>query len=140
MKVCAVELKANDAIVCILSQDQGLFDIPDCRVQKLSIADAGDSEQLKKFQFTFAKLVEDYKIGQVVIRTRPMKGKFAGGATGFKLGAALQLIEDLEVVLLSPTEIKASLKNTPIAIDFRDTGLKQYQETAFTTAFAYLNQ
>lgn len=73
MKVCGVELKANDAIISLMSLENGLYALLDCRVKKLSINDAGDGEQLKKFQFDFAKLMADYQIEHVVIRERMKK-------------------------------------------------------------------
>lgn len=135
MKVCGVELKGNDAVICLMSLTDGLYTLLDCRVKKLSINDAGDSEQLKKFQFDFEKLMEDYQIEHVVIRERMKKGKFAGGAVGFKLEAAIQLSKDLNVSLLTPAKIKEIFKKSQV---FEETGLKQFQEQAFMTAFAYL--
>ena len=140
MKVCGVELKGNDAIVCMLELDRGLFNIPDCRVQKVSIKDVTDTQQLRHFQFTFAKLMSDYQIDKVVIKERLMRGKFAGGAAGFKLEAALQLAESLNVELISAADIKQILKTTELTIEFEQTGLKKFQEHAFTTAFAYLSK
>jgi hypothetical protein len=64
------------------------------------------------------------------------KGKFAGGAISFKLEAALQLMANLEVRLLTPSEIKATLAENPLVIPFADTGLKGFQEGAFTVAYA----
>ena len=138
MRVCGVELKGNDAIICIMSKANSLYDIPQTRVQKVSIENAGDAEQVRKFQFTFAKLMEDYQIDTVVIKGRALKGKFSGGPVGFKLEAAIQLIEVLEVEILAGSFIKKTIAKSQIDIDFRDTGLKQYQEQAFTTVFAYL--
>ncbi|MEW6982153.1 DUF3010 family protein [Colwelliaceae bacterium 6471] len=138
MRVCGVELKGNDAIICIMTKENGLYDIPHVRVQKLSIVDAGDAEQVKKFQFAFAKLMEDYKIDTVVIKGRALKGKFAGGPVGFKLEAAIQLIDALNVEIVSGSFVKKALAKTQIDIDFRDTGLKKFQEHAFETVFAYL--
>lgn len=138
MKVCGVELKGNDAVITLLNFEFGLFDLPDCRVRKLSINDADSVEQLRDFQFTFAKLMQDYKIDRVVIRKRAHKGKFAGGAVGFKLEAAIQLVEGVQVDLMSPTDVKEQLKHTPLPVNFKDTGLKQFQENAFTTGYAYL--
>ena len=137
MKVCGVELKGNDAVICLMSLTDGLYNLHECRVKKLEIRDATDTEQLKKFQFDFAKLMADYQIDRVVIRERMTKGKFAGGAVGFKLEAALQL-SDLDVTLLSPGTVKETLKNSRVPMNFKDTGLKQFQEQAFMTAFAYL--
>jgi hypothetical protein len=138
MKVCGVELKGNDAIVCIMALENGLYDIPRTRVQKISIESIGDSEQMKKFQFTFAKLMTDYGVESVAIKGRALKGKFSGGPVGFKLEAAIQLIDDLSVEIISSSVIKTALAKSQVSIDFRDTGLKQYQEQAFNSAFAYM--
>lgn len=140
MKVCGVELKGNDAIICIMSLTDGLFAIHECRVKKLSIADSADSEQLQKFQFDFAKLMEDYQVEHVVIRERMTRGKFAGGSTGFKLEAAIQLSQNLNVSLLKPAEIKEIMKHSHLQINFDDTGLKQFQEASFMTALSYLER
>jgi len=140
MKICGVELKGNDAIVCIMSRENGLYDIPHLRVQKIAIVDAGDAEQVRGFQFAFSKLMEDYKVDKVVIRGRALKGKFAGGPVGFKLEAAIQLIENLSVEIIAGSAVKKSLSRSQVDIDFRDTGLKQYQQNAFETVFSYFEQ
>ena len=140
MKICGVELKGNDAIICIMSRENGLYDIPQIRVQKISLVDAGDAEQVQHFQFTFAKLMADYKVEKVVIRGRALKGKFSGGPVGFKLEAAIQLIKELSVEIVSGSTVKKTLAKSQVDIDFRDTGLKQYQETAFDTVFSYFEQ
>lgn len=138
MKVCGVELKANDAIICLISYQNGLYTLLDCRVKKLTISDVTSTEMLKKFQFDFAKLMADYQVDHVVIKERLMKGKFAGGAVSFKLESAIQLIDKPNVSLLSSSQIKQILKQSHIYMPFKETGLKQFQEEAFNTAFAYL--
>jgi len=140
MKVCGVELKANDAIICILSLTNGLFATHECRVKRFSIPNVADAEELKKFQFDFAKLMEDYQVDHVVIRERMTRGKFAGGAAGFKLEAAIQLSETLNVSLLSSAQSKEIMKASHLQMNFSDTGLKQFQETAFMTALSYLER
>lgn len=137
MKVCGIDIKSNEATICLLSLIDGLFHIPDCRSRRLTLADTS-AKGLKSFQSTFAKLVADYKIDAVIIRQRQSKGKFAGSAIGFKLEAAIELIDGLDVVVFSPTDIKESLRRNPIAVPFAETGLKQFQEPAFTTAYAWL--
>jgi len=74
----------------------------------------------------------------VVIKGRALKGKFAGGPVSFKMEAAIQLIKDLPVEIIAGTVIKKALTRSQVNIDFRDTGLKQYQEQAFNTVFAVL--
>jgi len=138
MRACGVEIKGNDAIICVMSKENNLYDVPHTRVQKLSLENAGNAEEVQKFQFTFEKLMEDYQITHIYIRGRALKGKFAGGPVGFKLEAAIQLISALTVEIVTGTFVKKSLAKSQIDIDFRDTGLKQYQEQAFSTVFASL--
>ena len=92
MRVCGVELAGNDANIALMNLENGLIQLPDCRTRKLSLQKAATAHELKYFQKSFAQLVQDYKIETIVIRQRPMKGKFAGGAIGFKLEAALELL------------------------------------------------
>ena len=138
MRVCGVELKGNDAIICMMELSNGLYSLIEPRATKLTIKNATDSELLKKFQFDFAKLMQDYKIDHVVIKERLTKGKFAGGAVGFKLEASIQLIDEFSASLLSGSKIKEIMKKSQLDIDYRDMDLKQFQEAAFMTALAYL--
>ncbi len=140
MRVCGVELSGNDAVICIMELDSGNFSLPECRVKRISIENAKETEEIKKFQFTFNKLMTDYNVKNIIIKERLTRGKFAGGAVGFKLEAAIQLSPYLEVSLLSSADIKAIQKTVHFADNFADTGLKKFQEQAFITAFAYLNK
>lgn len=137
MKVCGVELKSSEAVICLLAKSGGLFDIADCRVRRLPLEE-NNQPGLKAFQFAFVKLMEDYKVEKVVIKERLMKGKFAGSAIGFKLEAAIQLADGLDVDIVSPAEIKQAVKKNPLTIQFAETGLKNFQEAAFMAAYASL--
>ena len=138
MKVCGVELKGNDAVICLMLFEDGLYTLPECRAKKISISDAMDKQQLQKFQFDFAKLMADYQVDHVVIKERMTRGKFAGGSVSFKLEASIQLIDNLNVTLISTAKIKETLKNSDTSMNFNDTGLKQFQEQAFMTGFSYI--
>ncbi|GAC15512.1 DUF3010 family protein [Aliiglaciecola lipolytica] len=138
MRICGVEMKGSEANLCLLSLENDVFHIPDCRARKLTFPKNDSTEDVREFQFAFKKLMEDYKVDAVAIRERPTKGKFAGSAAGFKMEAAIQLIEKLNVTVLTPTHIKEILKRNPIPVAFSETGLKMFQEVAFSTAFASL--
>ncbi|HIF9120297.1 TPA: DUF3010 family protein [Photobacterium damselae] len=140
MKICAVELRSNEAVICLLTLEQGVFGIPECRTQKFIMDDAWDKQKMRDFQFAFKKLLEDYQVDKVVIRSRETRGKFAGSAIGFKLETAIQLIDGLDVSFMSNSDIKQKLKRNPMMIEFRATGLRQFQEAAFTTAYAFLSK
>ena len=137
MTVCGVELTGSDAVVCLLNMDRGQFNLPECKVRKLSLPKNHSREDLKRFQAAFAELMAEYGVTRVAIKERMPKGKFAGGAISFKLEAAIQLITDTEltVTLLPPALIKSTLASNPLPIAFADTGLKVFQETAFITAY-----
>jgi len=135
MKICGVELTANDAVVCLLQLEKQHFNLPDCRVRKLTLPKEHTREDLQQFQKAFAQLMSDYGVKKVAIKERPLKGKFAGGAIGFKLESAIQLIPSLEVVTLSAADIKLALSESRLPISFAETGLKVFQETAFTAAY-----
>lgn len=138
MRVCGVEIKSNEAIICLLSKKDGLFDLPDCRQVRFQLVKDQDAESMRKFQFTFKKFIEDYKVEHIVIKERAQRGKFAGAAVGFKIEAAMQLIETVDVSILSATEQKETIKRNPMPVEFADTGLKKFQETAFIAAYAFL--
>lgn len=135
MRICGVELKANDANLCLLHQEGQLFDIPDCRSRRFSLPKVHSQSDLKYFHSSFEKLMQDYKVDKIVIRERMTKGKFAGGSVSFKLEAAIQLL-DYPVAILPPAQIKTTLKDHPLVVSFEDTGLKAFQELAFLTAYA----
>ena len=136
MRICGVEIKGTEAVICILHYQDGLFTIPDCRARKVEYNKQNRSSDLRYFQSTFAKLAEDYKVDKVIIKERPTKGKFAGGGLGFKMEAAIQLIDDLDVELINATLLKASLKKNPVTVSFNETGLKIFQQSAFEVAYA----
>lgn len=136
MIICGIKLSANDAVICLLDLENKQFNLPDCRVRKLSLPKDHTREELQKFQFAFAKLMTDYRVDKVAIKERMTKGKFAGGAISFKLESAIQLIEDIDVDLLSSAQIKSALSDNPLPVSFSDTGLKVFQEAAFKTAYA----
>ena len=136
MKICGIEIKGSETVICLLSYKDGLFSIPDCRVRKIEYSKQNKTTDIRYFQSTFAKLAQDYKIDKVVIKERPLKGKFAGGALGFKMESAIQLIQELDVELMSATELKASLKRNPVTVAFAETGLKIFQQQAFEVAYA----
>ena len=136
MKICGVDLTGNDAVIGLLFLESQQFNIPECRVRKLTLPKDHTREDLQHFQFTFAKLMSDYKVDRVAIRERAPKGKFAGGAISFKLEAAIQLIADIDVEVLTPKDIKSAQKDNKLPISFEDTGLKEFQKDAFIVAYA----
>ncbi|ASJ73312.1 DUF3010 family protein [Granulosicoccus antarcticus] len=136
MRICGVDLTGSEAVICLLVKGNGDFNLPECRVRKLVLKKGHTREDLRQFQLDFAGLMSEYSVDKVVIRERMPKGKFAGGAISFKLEAALQLIPDLDVTLMQPSQINSVLAENPAGIKFSETELKIFQEVAFKTAYA----
>ena len=139
MRICGVELKGAEAIICLLDHDNGAFNVPDCRQRSFSVSQSQTTQSTRDFQFAFAKLIEDYKIEAVVIIERMQKGKFAGSATSFKLEAAIQLL-DLPVNMLTTTQMKEMIKRNPLDVSIEDLSLKKFQQHAFSVAYAQQNR
>jgi len=54
----------------------------------------------------------------------------------FKMEAAIQRKEEANVQLLHAQALKAALKENPLPVEFSSTGLKNFQEGAFLSAYA----
>ncbi|MDP2562407.1 DUF3010 family protein [Psychrobium sp. 1_MG-2023] len=139
MRICAVDLKDNHANICIMQKDNDVFDIPDCRQQRLTAQKVNEVEDLLAFQFAFKKLMEDYQVDRVIIAERISNGKHAAKMSTFKLEAVLQVCAELTVELIPQTVEKQWLKRCAPPVEFKYTGLKPFQEKAFLTAYAYLS-
>jgi len=140
MITCGIEIKGSEVILCLLSKQDGLFQIAYCRQTRHTLNNPNERESVRKFQFMLKKLFEDYKVKRAVIRERPTKGKFAGGSVGFKIEAAIQLIDTVQVDLFSGAKVKDILQHNPMPIPFKATGLRAFQEGAFTVAYVALSE
>lgn len=136
MLVCGVEITTHEANICLVGHTNGMLNVPDCRQRVFTLPKSGSTEAVRAFHFSFQKLMQDYKVDEVVIIERPQKGKLAGTALGFKLETAIQLIEQT-VTVLHHSVIKAQLKRNPMQIDFDSLGLKKFQKQALNVAYAY---
>jgi len=135
MKICGIDLSANDAIVVVLDGTRASWKVVDSDVRKVSLLDDEDAGQVLAFQKAVISLVKHHAVHRIVIKKRGKKGKFAGGPVSFKMEGLIQLIDTCEVVLLSPQTIATVSK---LYLNAVPTELKQYQRDAFFTALAGL--
>ncbi|KEF31262.1 hypothetical protein D777_01611 [Marinobacter nitratireducens] len=84
MTVCGVELTGSDAVVCLLNMDRGLFNLPECKVRKLSLPKNHSREDLKQFQAAFADLMAEYGVTTVAIKERMPKANLPAGPSALK--------------------------------------------------------
>jgi hypothetical protein len=137
MILLGVELNNKEAVVCLMSSEDGLFNIKECRTRGIDLKSGESQTGIIAFQTQFKQLVTDYKVEKVVIKQRPSKGKFSGSANSFKMEAAIQLIDGIKVELISNTDIKETMKKYPLEYTMKDLELRQFQEHAFNTAYCY---
>ena len=136
MLVCGIELTTHEAIICLLDYNNGAFKVADCRQRAFSLPKSGDRRAIRDFHFSFHKLMEDYKVDELVIIERAHKGKLAGSALSFKIEAAIELT-DLPVSMINYTRIKEQIKRNKMQADFESLGLKKIQQPALNAAYAY---
>ena len=137
MNLLGIDLNNKEAVLCLMSVDNGLFNVKECRTRGIELRKGETTDGIQGFQFQMKKLIQDYGVDTVVIKQRMTKGKFAGSANSFKMEAAIQLIDGIAVELVSNTDIKETLKKNPLEYQMKDLELRQFQEGAFNTAYAY---
>ena len=136
MLVCGIELTTHEAIICLLDYNSGAFKVADCRQRLFTLPKSGNTQAIRDFHFSFHKLMEDYKVDELVIIERTHKGKLAGSALSFKIEAAIELTE-LPVSMINHTSIKEQIKRNRMQADFESLGLKKIQQPALNAAYAY---
>ena len=81
------------------------------------------------------RFVQANAIEHIAIKKRSKKGEFAGGPTTFKIEGVFQLLEDVEVTLLSPQTINAQNKKHTFELP---ASLNKYQHEAYKAACSAL--
>ena len=127
MNICGIELKANNIILVVLSDNN----YTDTKIKKLIIEDDEKQEDIRKFCNEFLDFLQKNEIEKIYIKKRAKKGTFAGGAVTFKIEGLIQLNPLCSVDLISSQSISTFEKKNQIKFPKE---LKKYQEQAYITA------
>ncbi|MFK2822365.1 DUF3010 family protein [Arcobacter sp. YIC-80] len=134
MKLCGVELKANNAIFSVFEKnDDDIVIYIDLKIKKITLDDDESFEDIKTFSNNVNDFLKDNKIEKVFIKKRAKKGNFAGGAVTFKMEGIIQLNDICDVTLVSSQSVNSFEKKNMIEFPKE---LKKYQEGAYLTALA----
>ena len=125
MNICGIEIKGSEAIIAVAAQDLTHVALA---TKKIALEDDDEAANVKAFARQVAAFVRDNGITRIAIKKRSKKGEFAGGPTTFKIEGVLQLLDGVEVTLLSPQTINAQNKKHDFALP---TTLNKYQHEAF---------
>lgn len=135
MKICGIEIKGNEAIFAVASLDNQLLSHVALATKKIALEDDDEAESVKIFAAQVGSFVRENTIDRIAIKKRSKKGEFAGGPTTFKIEGIFQLLENCEVILLSPQTINAQNKKYDFALP---ETLNKYQHEAFKAACSAL--
>ena len=137
MKICAIDLKANNTILVVLEKNNEQIKYLDLRIKKIELED----DEIQINIITYSKAINDFlqenQIEQVLIKKRAKKGSFSGGSNTFKAEAIIQLNSVCKVELISVQTINAFEKKNNIEFP---RNLKKYQEQAYLAALAFLEK
>lgn len=129
MKICGIELKANNMILVIL--DNGKF--MDLKIKKITLENDEQQEDIRQFCNEFLLFLEENTIEKVVIKKRAKKGTFAGGVVTFKMEGLIQLNPLCSVDLISAQSVSTFERKNSNPLP---ENLKKYQEQAYFTALS----
>ena len=132
MTLCGIEIKGSEAIIAVAAPDLTHVTLA---TKKIALEDDDEAANVKAFARQVAAFVRDNGITRIAIKKRSKKGEFAGGPTTFKIEGVLQLLDGVEVTLLSPQTINA--QNKKHKFDLPAT-LNKYQHEAFKAAYSAL--
>lgn len=135
MKICGIEIKGSEAIIAVASLDNQVLTHVALATKKIALEDDDEAENVKIFAAQVGSFVRENTIDRIVIKKRSKKGEFAGGPTTFKIEGVFQLLENCEVILLSPQTINAQHKKYDFALP---ETLNKYQHEAFKAACSAL--
>ncbi|MEN4946867.1 MULTISPECIES: DUF3010 family protein [Pseudomonas] len=132
MTLCGIEIKGSEAIIAVAAPDLTHVTMA---TKKIALEDDDEAANVKAFASQVAAFVRDNGITRIAIKKRSKKGEFAGGPTTFKIEGVLQLLDGVEVTLLSPQTINAQYKKHNFELP---ATLNKYQHEAFKTACSAL--
>ena len=132
MTLCGIEIKGSEAIIAVAAPDLTHVTMA---TKKIALEDDDEAANVKAFASQVAAFVRDNGITRIAIKKRSKKGEFAGGPTTFKIEGVLQLLDGVEVTLLSPQTINAQYKKHNFELP---ATLNKYQHEAFKAACSAL--
>ena len=131
MKVCGIELKGNDAILCCLEGDASAYQLILTDRKKISVKDSLDQTSIRSFFHEISSFFDENQFDSIGIKARATKGRFSGGSVSFKMEALIQNT-NASVKIINGATIKAKLKSKLDSIDFSQ--LNSYQKEAMMVA------
>jgi len=132
-KVCGIEIKGSTAILVVLEGDSTKFKVIPTKFKKLNLEDSTSQAEVTIFFERISAFFKIHQFDKIGIKARGTKGKFAGGATTFKIEGLIQL-SAIPVTLMHGATVKARLKKETVVFE----GVNSYQLEAMRLAYCLL--
>jgi hypothetical protein len=133
VKVFGADIAGSRVNVCVLDGTRADWAVVDTQ-RRFELSDPYAKTQIVGFRDLVLAFVAERGIELTAIRQRAERGKYAGGATSFKIEALLFLLP-CDVRIVSPRSIASVLKKENPT---KPGALRDYQERAFQTAYTAL--
>ena len=128
MTSLGIEIKSITCIMVLLESADALKS-----EFKIDLQDPYDSESVKHFYDGVKSWIDSHDPNCVIIKKRLEKGKFAGGASSFKIEGLIQLASSVPVKLVGGPELNRLAKKVEAM-----PKMKKYQEQAYLAALSAL--
>lgn len=134
MKICGIELKANNIIFSVIEIIDDEVEYLDIKIKKLILDDDESQTSIIEFKDSIDLFMKENNINEIVIKKRAKKGNFVGGAITFKIESLIQLNSDCGVSFITSQAITKYTKNNDINFP---NSLNKYQEQAYISALIF---
>jgi len=131
MKICGIELKSNNAILCIIQKDGETITYIDTKTKKIVLEHDEDKNSILKFQDRIDKYLEENHIDKIALKKRAKKGNFAGGSVTFKSEVIIQINTVCDVTFVTSQAISKYTKANEVIFP---NELNKYQEQAYLSS------
>jgi len=134
MRICGIELKANNTILSVIDfGEDDIIDYIDLKIKKITLEDDENKECIKNYYESINEFLKSNSIEKVIIKKRAKKGAFSGGAVTFKMEGLIQLNNICDVQLLSAQSLSSYEKKNPIEFPKK---LMKYQQQSYLSILA----
>lgn len=130
MKSLGIELKGSTCIAVLLDGSLNLVSS-----LKIELSDSYSNDSLYTFTEKFMAFLKTHNPDTILIKKRQEKGKFAGGATSFKMEGLIQYIGKDITSFVSGAQLTAFQKKSASVLP----KVKKYQSQALFCALYALN-
>ena len=135
--VCGVEIKAQEAVLTIVStDDENNIHHVECTTKKLILGDDKDVQSLKVMMQAISAFAEKHDVAQFVVKARQGKGERAAGGVTFKIETLFQL-SGTPVCFVSAQTLAAFGKKNMAGLP---ASVNKYQTDSFRAAAWHVNK